>query len=148
MLTCVSSPVLLSSQHAHVTRLLSPSEGPATKRVLQVMKWGLVPSWYKGEPGKFPNLLNNCRHEGMLEKPSFRTAVQKKQRCVVLADGWVHTILCIFFVIADSPYELFNYNNYDSLASYIFIVNNYNMKPWQSRLLVGYLKSCTQFLIL
>ncbi|XP_064395099.1 abasic site processing protein HMCES-like isoform X2 [Halichondria panicea] len=52
------------------------------------MKWGLVPSWYKGEPGKFSTLLNNCRHEGMLEKPSFRTAVQKKQRCVVLADGF------------------------------------------------------------
>lgn len=83
----ISRPVLLSSQHAHVTRLLSPSEGLATGRVLQVMKWGLVPGWYREEEGKTPTLLNNCRHEGMLEKVSFRPAVRNNQRCVVLVDG-------------------------------------------------------------
>jgi len=77
------SPVLLSSQQSHV----SP-KSPGTERVLQVMKWGLVPSWHQGEDAsKFPTLLNNCRFEGMLEKPSFRPAVQRRQRCVVLVDG-------------------------------------------------------------
>ena len=51
------------------------------------MKWGLMPSWHKGDLGSFPTLLNNCRSDGMTEKASFRTAVQKSQRCVVLADG-------------------------------------------------------------
>ena len=59
------------------------------ERVIQTMKWGLVPSWHKGEPGTFPALLNNCRSDGMLEKASFRTAIQRGQRCVVLADGSV-----------------------------------------------------------
>ena len=59
------------------------------ERVIQTMKWGLVPSWHKGEPGTFPTLLNNCRSDGMMEKASFRTAIQRRQRCVVLADGSV-----------------------------------------------------------
>ena len=54
------------------------------------MKWGLVPSWHKGEDARsFPTLLNNCRYDGMFEKPSFRNAISKRQRCVVLADGYV-----------------------------------------------------------
>ena len=51
------------------------------------MKWGLIPSWHKGNPRSFPTLLNNCRYDGMFEKPSFRNAIAKKQRCVVLVDG-------------------------------------------------------------
>lgn len=102
--TCIiipCRPVILSSKQSHVTSLLksdpvtssfshpSPSTTPEVNgdRVLQVMKWGLVPNWHRGEASKFPTLLNNCRCEGLMEKPSFRNAVQKKQRCVVLADG-------------------------------------------------------------
>ena len=97
-------PVLLSSKQSHVASFpksdtatlssthLSPSSDSSTPeetgdRVLQVMKWGLVPNWHRGESSKFTTLLNNCRCEGLMEKTSFRNAVQKKQRCVVLADG-------------------------------------------------------------
>ena len=84
----------MSSQHKHVLRTIGDSpptdSGPSDhtdERVIQSMKWGLVPSWHKGDPKKLPMLLNNCRFESMLEKPSFRNAVQRRQRCVVLADG-------------------------------------------------------------
>ena len=95
---------MLSSKHQHLTKKLSPTpddslppqegegEGPG-ERVLQPMKWGLVPSWMgeqqrpsSSSPAPRP-LLNNCRLEGILEKPSFRNAVAKRRRCVVLADG-------------------------------------------------------------
>ena len=93
---CMYRPVLVSSQQRHIQKAVSESSGKPSscqcldstdERVLQTMKWGLVPSWHKGDPKKTPTLLNNCRLEGMLEKPSFRTAVQRRQRCVVLADG-------------------------------------------------------------
>ena len=95
-------PVVLSGNHAHVRETLSArAEGgdsdEGTERVVQVMKWGLVPSWHKGDPRSFPTLLNNCRYDGMLEKPSFRTAVSRRQRCVVLADGSVN---CMYGSIA------------------------------------------------
>ena len=52
------------------------------------MKWGLIPSWHKGADQKsFPLLLNNCRYDTMLDKPSFNGAVSRRQRCVVLAEG-------------------------------------------------------------
>ena len=86
-------PVVLSGSHAHVQEALGSraedddDTDEGTEKVIQVMKWGLVPSWHKGDPHSFPTLLNNCRFDGMLEKPSFRTAVSRRQRCVVLADG-------------------------------------------------------------
>ena len=62
---------------------------PLDERVLQPMKWGLVPSWRNaGQSKSHSPLLNNCRLEGMLEKPSFRSAVEKRRRCVVVADGY------------------------------------------------------------
>ena len=101
-------PVVLSGNHAHVRETLSArAEGgdsdEGTERVVQVMKWGLVPSWHKGDPRSFPTLLNNCRYDGMLEKPSFRTAVSRRQRCVVLADGLVN---CIFGSICISRKQI------------------------------------------
>ena len=84
------SPVLLSGSHAHLTKTTQgtpQNEKDTGERVIQTMKWGLIPSWHKGDLGSFPTLLNNCRSDGMTEKASFRTAVQRSQRCVVLADG-------------------------------------------------------------
>jgi putative SOS response-associated peptidase YedK len=52
------------------------------------MKWGLVPGWHNGDPKSFPALLNNCRYEGMFDKPSYRIAINNRQRCVILADGF------------------------------------------------------------
>ena len=89
---------MLSSTHSHIQNLTAvqdsltpPSMGDLGERVLQPMKWGLVPNWRRTDQTRTP-LLNNCRLEGILEKPSFRNAVERRRRCVVLADGWVWLI--------------------------------------------------------
>ena len=99
MCVCVCVPyrlVLLSGHHPHILahqKSLGSGCGdlttpPVEERVLQTMKWGLVPSWHRGEsPSSFGTVLNNCRRETILEKPSFRNAIEKGRRCVVVADG-------------------------------------------------------------
>ncbi|KAK7495798.1 hypothetical protein BaRGS_00013018 [Batillaria attramentaria] len=76
------TPVLLSSKH-YPGELDSISE-----RVVQPMKWGLVPIWHKGDPYKLEYETNNCRAEGMLTKRTYKVPLEKGQRCVVLADGF------------------------------------------------------------
>lgn len=59
-------------------------------RELRDFRWGLVPSWAKDI--KIGSRMINARSEGILDKPSFRTAFQKR-RCVIPASGffeWRH----------------------------------------------------------
>ena len=49
------------------------------------LRWGLIPSWAK-DPG-IGNRMINARSETVAEKPSFRSALQRR-RCLVLADGF------------------------------------------------------------
>jgi len=58
-------------------------DGPA--RHLELMRWGLIPSWAKDEKIAFKTF--NARSETVFEKPSFRSAI-KKRRCLVPADGY------------------------------------------------------------
>lgn len=55
------------------------------KPTLQHFQWGLVPVWAK-DPSIGQKLIN-ARAETITEKPSYRTAFQKR-RCLVLADGF------------------------------------------------------------
>ena len=57
----------------------------AGHREIDLMKWGLVPSWAK-DP-KIGSKMINARSETAAEKPAFRTAI-KKRRCLVPADGF------------------------------------------------------------
>ncbi|XP_008318540.1 abasic site processing protein HMCES [Cynoglossus semilaevis] len=76
------SPVLLSQRHFN-------KEAPADKCVLALMRWGLVPAWFKeNDPGKMQYNTSNCRSENIMEKKSYKFAMQKGQRCVILADGF------------------------------------------------------------
>jgi len=55
------------------------------RRVLEPMRWGLVPRWAK-DPGIGDRLIN-ARVESLTTKPAFRRAVARR-RCLVPADGF------------------------------------------------------------
>lgn len=76
------TPILLSSKH------YSGELDEISERVVQPMKWGLVPKWHKGDPYKLEYETNNCRSEGMLTRRTYKLPLEKGQRCVVLADGF------------------------------------------------------------
>ena len=52
---------------------------------LVTMRWGLIPSWSKGDTGKFSMI--NARAETINERPAYRTAVRFR-RCLIPADGF------------------------------------------------------------
>ena len=54
-------------------------------RKLEMLRWGLVPSWAK-DPGIGARMIN-ARGETVAEKPSFRSAF-KRSRCLIPADGF------------------------------------------------------------
>jgi len=55
------------------------------RRVVKLMKWGLVPQWSKDPEIGYKMI--NARSEGIEEKPSFRTPLRKR-RCLVIANGF------------------------------------------------------------
>ncbi len=59
-------------------------QSAAGKRVLSLMRWGLVPSWAKEI--RDPPLIN-ARSETVLEKPAFRNAFRRR-RCLIPIDGF------------------------------------------------------------
>lgn len=72
------------TQAAPVVKLME--HGPAKgRRVLAMMRWGLVPSWAKDID--IGAKMINARSETVAEKPAFRGAY-KYRRCVVPADGF------------------------------------------------------------
>jgi putative SOS response-associated peptidase YedK len=65
--------------------VISERREPKGERTLQLLRWGLIPSW--AEDMKGGAKLINARAEGISERPSFREAFQKR-RCLVPADGF------------------------------------------------------------
>ena len=57
----------------------------ADRRVLKMMKWGLVPFWAK--EASIGYKMINARAEGIEDKSSFKNPFRKR-RCLVLADGF------------------------------------------------------------
>lgn len=60
-------------------------QSPEGKRVLQHLRWGLIPHWSKD-----PSLgakLNNARGESVHERPAFKSAFAKR-RCLVPVSGF------------------------------------------------------------
>jgi len=70
---------------------IAPSQNSPTlvvkedRRVLVMMRWGLVPFWAK--EASIGYKIINAKSETLTEKPSFRKPFKEK-RCLVLADGF------------------------------------------------------------
>lgn len=60
-------------------------QSPEGKRVLHLLRWGLVPHWSR-DPA-IGGKLNNARGESVAEKPSFRDAF-KRRRCLIPMSGF------------------------------------------------------------
>jgi putative SOS response-associated peptidase YedK len=58
---------------------------PAGQRTLQMLRWGLVPSWADSLAGGAKMI--NARAETVMEKPAFHRALARR-RCLVAADGF------------------------------------------------------------
>ncbi len=56
------------------------------EKQLHKLRWGLVPSWAKGIPGKYSTI--NAKAEELSNKPSWRGPWRKGQRCLLLANGF------------------------------------------------------------
>lgn len=61
------------------------AHGPHAERLLEPLRWGLVPFWAK-DPAMGSKLIN-ARSETVQEKPSFKHALSRR-RCLVPADGF------------------------------------------------------------
>jgi len=59
--------------------------GPGRQRELQLVQWGLIPSWLRDPRALKP--LINARSETAAEKPSFRGAMRHR-RCLIPATGY------------------------------------------------------------
>jgi putative SOS response-associated peptidase YedK len=55
------------------------------RRLLTLMRWGLVPSWADDPSGAARRI--NARVETIRERPAFRDVVERR-RCLLPADGW------------------------------------------------------------
>ncbi len=62
-----------------------PDADAPARRVLEQMRWGLVPSW--ADNVKIGDRLINARAESLAEKSAFKTAFRKR-RCIIPADGF------------------------------------------------------------
>uniref|UniRef100_A0A8D2PXK1 Abasic site processing protein HMCES n=1 Tax=Zosterops lateralis melanops TaxID=1220523 RepID=A0A8D2PXK1_ZOSLA len=72
-----------------VQRQVICKDADSSERVLMDMRWGLVPSWFKQDnPSRLQFNTSNCRSDTMLSKSSYKGALLKGRRCVVLADGF------------------------------------------------------------
>jgi putative SOS response-associated peptidase YedK len=54
---------------------------------IQIMKWGLVPYWYKSQKEVIAKHTLNCRVETLFEKPSFNN-IAKNNRCIIPSSGF------------------------------------------------------------
>jgi putative SOS response-associated peptidase YedK len=80
-----SSTSISSSYNIAPTQQVATVLAENGKRKLEMLHWGLIPSWAK-DP-EVGNRMINARAETVAEKPSYRKAFQER-RCLILADGF------------------------------------------------------------
>ena len=74
------------SWNAAPTAKLPVVVAKAGKRILTLMRWGLIPSWAKDI--KIGYSTFNARAEGIEDRPAFRAAWKEGRRLLVIADGY------------------------------------------------------------
>ena len=77
--------------HANAyTRPAWPIVTRATPDKLSMLQWGLIPQWVKNsaDADQIRTHTINARSETVYEKPSFRTAAQRGQRCLIPVTGF------------------------------------------------------------
>lgn len=78
-------PDLSASYNIAPTQNIATVLGDGEERRLEMMRWGLIPSW--ADDPEIGSRMINARSETAAEKPSFRAAF-KKRRCLIPADGF------------------------------------------------------------
>ena len=73
------------TQFAPVVRVRGGKGSGGGEKTLDLLRWGLVPSWSRDMSGAAK--LINARGESVAEKPSFRAAFAER-RCLVPVDGF------------------------------------------------------------
>ncbi|MDQ0896322.1 SOS response-associated peptidase [Paenibacillus sp. V4I7] len=68
--------------NAAPTQMLPVVINDENNNFLELMKWGLIPSWAKDPKIAFKTI--NARAETVAEKPAFRTSIRRK-RCIIPA---------------------------------------------------------------
>ena len=79
------------SRQLHSFNIAPTAQVPAVvhhqgRRVGTFLRWGLVPAFAQGVPGTYAT--HNARIETVRTAPAFRTAWQRGQRCLVIAQGF------------------------------------------------------------
>lgn len=80
---CADFPVRYNISPGTDTPVIRQS--PEGKRVLHLLRWGLVPRW--APDPSIGAKLNNARGETVAEKPSFKAAFSRR-RCLIPASGF------------------------------------------------------------
>lgn len=80
-----SAPPLTPRYNIAPTQPVAAVIAADDKRMLELFRWGLIPSWAK-DPA-IGNRMINARAETVAEKPAFRAAL-KRRRCLIPADGF------------------------------------------------------------
>ncbi|KAF2861382.1 DUF159-domain-containing protein, partial [Piedraia hortae CBS 480.64] len=75
----------------------SPKKAKLEKKTsyhLQSARWGLIPHWTK-QPPEYRSMMKtiNCRDDSLMENRGMWTAMKRKQRCVVIAEGFYEWML-------------------------------------------------------
>ena len=73
------------TQDVYIVRDHRDGDDERSARVLDIARWGLVPSWAKD--AAIGNRMINARAETVADKPAFRSSFTKR-RCLVPADGF------------------------------------------------------------
>ena len=68
------------------TSLLPVVTSANGQRILEPMRWGLIPSWSKDEKIGFSTF--NARADSVGTKPTFRSAWKAGRRCLIITDGF------------------------------------------------------------